>query len=102
LPYKVVLTADATQDFRNLDKSVKDQVARQLKKLETSPELGEHLGRKGGLDLTGYYKLYAARKAIRIIYRIVELEVLVEVVAIGKREDMAVYREAVRRLLRKE
>jgi mRNA interferase RelE/StbE len=102
LPYKVVLTADAAQDFRNLDKSVKDQVARQLKKLETSPELGEHLGRKGGLDLTGYYKLYAARKAIRIIYRIVELEVLVEVVAIGKREDMAVYREAVRRLLRKE
>jgi len=102
LPYKVVLTQDAAQDFRDLDKSVKDQVARQLKKLETSPELGEHLGRKGGLDLTGYYKLYAARKAIRIIYRIVELEVLVEVVAIGKREDMAVYREAVRRLLRSE
>ena len=102
MPYKVVLTADAAQDFRGLDKSVKDQVARQLKKLETSPELGEHLGRKAGLDLTGYYKLYAARKAIRIIYRIVALEVLVEVVAIGKREDMAVYREAVRRLLRKE
>ena len=102
MPYKVVLTQDAAQDFRDLDKSVKDQVARQLKKLETSPELGEHLGRKGGLDLTGYYKLYAARKAIRIIYRIVELEVLVEVVAIGKREDMAVYREAVRRLLRSE
>ena len=102
MPYKVVLTADAAQDFRSLDKSVKDQVARQLKKLGTSPELGEHLGRKAGLDLTGYYKLYAARKAIRIIYRIVELEVIVEVVAIGKREDMAVYREAVRRLLRKE
>jgi mRNA interferase RelE/StbE len=102
LPYKVVLTAHAAQDFRGLDKSVKNQVARQLKKLETSPELGEHLGRRAGLDLTGYYKLYAARKAIRIIYRIVELEVLVEVVAIGKREDMAVYREAVRRLLRKE
>jgi mRNA interferase RelE/StbE len=102
LPYKVVLTADAAQDFRDLDKSVKDQVARQLRKLETSPELGEHLGRKGGLDLTGYYKLYAARKSIRIIYRIVALEVLVEVVAIGKREDMAVYREAVRRLLRKD
>ena len=101
MPYKVVLTADAAQDFRDLDKSVKDQVARQLKKLKTSPELGEHLGRKGGLDLTGYYKLYAARKAIRIIDRILEMEVFVEVVAIGKREDMAVYREAVRRLLRK-
>jgi len=66
----------------------------------TSPHLGEHLGRKAGLDLTGYYKLYASKKSIRIVYHIVELEVIVEVVAIGKREDLAVYREAIRRILR--
>ncbi|MSR24522.1 MAG: addiction module toxin RelE [Nitrospiraceae bacterium] len=100
MPYKVVLTAQAAQDFRTLDDSVKEQVARQLRKLETAPLLGEHLGNRGGLDLTGYYKLYAARKAIRIVYRIVELDVIVEVVAIGKREDFAVYREAVRRILK--
>ena len=100
MPYRVVLTADAAEDLRALDKSVKEQVARQLRKLETSPQLGEHLGRKAGFDLTGYYKLYAAKKAIRIVYRIMELEVVVEVVAIGKREDMAVYREAIRRLLK--
>jgi len=102
LPYRVVLTADAARDFRALDKSVKDQVVRQLRKLETSPQLGEHLGQRGGLDLTGYYKLYAARKMIRIVYRIVQLEVIVEVVAIGKREDLAVYREAVRRIFKPE
>ena len=100
MPYRVVLTADAAEDLRALDKSVKEQVARQLRKLETSPPLGEHLGRKAGFDLPGYYKLYAAKKASRIVYRIMELEVVVEVVAIGKREDMAVYREAVRRLLK--
>lgn len=100
MPYKVVLTALAAQDFRSLDDSVKEQVARQLRKLETSPHLGEHLGRRGDLDLTGYYKLYVARKAIRIVYRIVETEVIVEVVAIGKREDFEVYREAVRRILK--
>jgi mRNA interferase RelE/StbE len=100
LPYKVVLTADAARDFRALDQSVKEQVARQLRKLETSPHLGEHLGRRAGLDLTGYYKLYAARRAIRIVYHILELEVVVEVIAIGKREDLAVYREAARRLLK--
>jgi mRNA interferase RelE/StbE len=98
LPYKVVLTAQAARDFRVLDGSVKEQVARQLRKLETAPLLGEHLGNRGGLDLTGYYKLYAARKAIRIVYRIVEMDVIVEVVAIGKREDLEVYREAVRRI----
>jgi mRNA interferase RelE/StbE len=100
LPYKVVLTAYAAQDFRSLDGSVKEHVARQLKKLETSPHLGEHLGKRGDLDLTGYYKLYAARKAIRIVYQVLEKEVLVEVVAIGKREDFAVYREAARRIFK--
>jgi mRNA interferase RelE/StbE len=81
-----------------LDGSVKEPVARQLRKLETSPHLGEHLGKRGHLDLTGYYKLYAARKAIRIVYRIIEMEVIVEVIAIGKREDFEVYREAFKRI----
>lgn len=98
MPYRVVLTDDATRDFRALDGSLKEPVARQLRTLETAPELGQHLGRRAGLDLTGYYKLYAVRKTVRIVYRIVAAEVIVEVVAIGKREDLAVYREAVRRI----
>jgi mRNA-degrading endonuclease RelE of RelBE toxin-antitoxin system len=100
LPYKVVLTALAAQDFRSLDGSVKEQGARQLRKLETAPRLGEHLGKRGDLDLTDYYKPYAARNAIRIVYRISEVEVVVEVIAIGQREDFAVYREAVRSILK--
>lgn len=97
MPYRVVLTIDATDDFRRLDGSLKPLVAKQLKKLETSPLLGEHLGNKAGLDLTGYYKLYTAKKGVRIVYRIMEQEVIVEVVAIGKREDLAVYRTSLKR-----
>ena len=44
-------------------------------------------------DLTGY----AAKKSIRIVYRIIDQKILVEVVAIGKREDLAVYQEALKR-----
>lgn len=95
--YSVTLTADAADDFRRLDGSLKQPVAKQLKKLETSPLLGEHLGNKAGLDLTGYYKLYAAKKDIRIVYRIIEQEEIVEVVAIGKREELAVYRTSRKR-----
>jgi mRNA interferase RelE/StbE len=84
LRYSVTLTADAAEDFRRLDGSLKQPVAKQLKKLETSPLLGEHLGSKAGLDLTGYYKLYAAKQGNRIVYRIIDQEVVVEVVAIGK------------------
>lgn len=96
--YSVILTDAAAADFRNLDGSLKEPVAKQLRKLETAPRLGEHLGNRAGLDLTGYYKLYAAKKTIRIVYRILEQTIVVEVVAIGKREDLAVYRETITRL----
>lgn len=96
--YRVRLTADAAEDFRRLDGSLKQPVAKQLKKLETSPLLGEHLGNKAGLDLTGYYKLYAAKKGVRIVYRIIEQEVIVEVMAIGKREELAVYQTSLKRV----
>ncbi|MGE3154802.1 MAG: type II toxin-antitoxin system RelE/ParE family toxin [Nitrospiraceae bacterium] len=96
--YSVVLTDAAADDFRRLDGSLKEPIAKQLRKLENAPRLGEHLGNRAGFDLTGYYKLYAAKKAIRIVYRIIEQEILVEVVAIGKREDLAVYQKALKRL----
>ena len=100
--YKVVFTEDAAADFRTLDGSVKKLVATQLKKLEASPHLGQPLGNIRGFDLTGYYKLYAVRKSIRGVYRILEDEVVVEVVGIGKRADFEVYVDVARRLLRKE
>ena len=102
MPYKVVFTEDAAADFRALDGSLKKPVAAQLKKLEASPHLGQPLGNLRGFDLTGYYKLYAVRKSIRVVYRIVEDEVIVEVVGIGKRADLEVYAEVARRLLGKE
>ena len=96
--YSVILTADAADDFRHLDGSQRISVAKQLRKLETAPLLGEHLGNRAGLNLTGYYKLYAAQKSIRIVYRIIEQKVVVEVVAIGKREDMSVYKTSLKRI----
>lgn len=101
--YKVVLTEAAAADVRALDgSSVKKQVASQLRKLEGSPHLGQPLGNLRGFDLTGYSKLYAANKAIRIVYRIVEDEILVEVIGIGRRENFEVYAEVARRLLKRD
>lgn len=54
--YNVVLTAAAAEDFRRLDGSLKEPVAKQLRKLEASPRLGEHLGHRADLGLTDYYK----------------------------------------------
>lgn len=99
--YKVMLTEETAADFRVLDDSIKKLVATQLRKLQASPHLGQPLGNLRGFDLTGYYKLYAARKSIRIVYKIIADEVLVEVIGIGRRENFEVYAEVARRLLKK-
>nr|WP_275758717.1 hypothetical protein [Sulfurimonas sp. SAG-AH-194-C21] len=41
--------------------------------------------------------MYVAKKQIRIIYEIIEKIVVVKVIAIGKREDMEVYKKAKQR-----
>ena len=55
------------------------------------------MGNKAGINLEGYFKLYADKKRIRIVYE--EADYTVKVIAIDKREDMEVYRIALERIL---
>lgn len=97
MAYNLRWKAEAEQDFSGLDRSVQKQAVTQFKKLANFPELGEHLGKKAGLDLTGYRKLYFFQKKYRIVYKIDEENKEVIIFAVGKREDMKVYREVVKR-----
>ena len=47
------------------------------------------------MDLTGFYKLYACGKSIRIVYWLLTPEKIeiIEVWGIGKRESMEVYKD---------
>jgi len=44
-----------------LDGSVKKRVLKQLIKLEKNPDCGDALGNKAGINLEGYFKLYAEK-----------------------------------------
>ncbi len=96
--YEIRFHPEAKQEFFALDKGVQRVVLKQLAKLESAPELGELLGNKNGIDLSGLRKLYAAKKQIRIVYEIENSEIVVHIVAIGKREEMQVYKDALKRL----
>ena len=95
--WKVELITEAQADFNSLDGSVKKRVLKQLVKLEKNPKYGDPLGNKAGINLEGYFKLYADKKRIRIIYE--EIDHIIKVIAIDKREDMEVYRIALKRIL---
>jgi mRNA interferase RelE/StbE len=94
--WKVKLTDEARNDFKELDGSQRILILKQLSKLERDPRIGKHLGNKMGMDLTGYYKLYADKKRVRIIYSIEDD--LIKVIAIGEREEMEVYQLASKRI----
>ena len=94
MSYKIILKSGADDDLEQLSHAQRILIYKQFKKLETSPQLGILLGNKSGYDLTGYRKMYADKKKLRIIYRIIDNIVEVEVIAIGKRNDMEVYQKA--------
>ncbi|MDI6793564.1 MAG: type II toxin-antitoxin system RelE/ParE family toxin [bacterium] len=100
MDYDLKWKREAEQDFDRLDTAVQKQALIQFEKLIKSPELGLPLGKKAGLDLTGYRKLYFFQKKYRIVYKLNEKNKKVVIFAIGKREDMKVYREVIKRLER--
>jgi len=98
MSYKIVLKEEADSELCNLSNREKLLVFKQLKKISASPELGQLLGHKAGYDLSGCRKMYADKKRIRIVYTIVEEQIVVEIIAIGKRDELEVYKLANERL----
>lgn len=98
--WRVELIPEAAEDFRRLDGSVRKRVLKQFVKLERDPHIGLPFGKKAGIDLEGYFKIYVDKKRIRIVYQIDTPAVIV--IAVDRREDMEVYRIASKRILSRE
>jgi mRNA interferase RelE/StbE len=96
--YSVKFSESAKAEFSKLDGSIKKLVLKQLIALETNPYKGKSLGNKFGMDLTGLYKLYVHKKQIRIVYEVIDNELVVYVLGIGKRDDLEVYAEVFNKL----
>ena len=95
--YKIEQHPHVKEDLKALNNSIRIEVFKKLKKLSIAPELGVLLGNKNSMNLTGLRKVYVAKKQIRIVYEIVDTILIVHVIAIGKREGMDVYKEALKR-----
>jgi mRNA interferase RelE/StbE len=96
--YTIEFFPEVEDDLKQLDHRVRLLVFKQLKKLSQSPQLGDLLGNKAGMDLSGCRKMYVDHKRVRIVYRIIEEVIVVEVIAIAQRDDMSVYRQASQRI----
>ena len=96
--YVLKLHPKIEDDLKELDNSLQIQVFKKLKQIQISPELGLPLGNKNNMNLSGFRKVYLAKKRVRIVYEVQDDVLSIYTIAIGKRDNMEVYKKANERL----
>ena len=84
MTYKIILKTEADEELEKLSNRERILVFKQFKKISSSPELGKLLGNRAGHDLHGCRKMYADKKRIRIVYTILDEQIVIEIIAIEK------------------
>ena len=94
--YRLKFLPDALDEWNALDGSVKEVLKKLLKKRLAQP-------RVPGAELHGVlrdcYKIKLRKQGYRLVYQVEDDVLVVLVLAVAKREDMAVYRAALSRIL---
>jgi mRNA interferase RelE/StbE len=95
--YKLMFVPDALAEWNALDGSVKTVLRKLLKKRLERPHVP---GAELHGDLKHCYKIKLLKQGYRLVYQVEDDVLVVLVLAVAKREDMAVYQYALSRLLR--
>ena len=96
--YSYKFHPEAEKELEKLNRSVQILFTKTLKKILKSPELGIDLGNRNNLNLSGLKKMYFDHKRYRVVYQVLEEEILIHLIAIGKRDKMEVYEKAGERI----
>ncbi|TAG04369.1 MAG: type II toxin-antitoxin system mRNA interferase toxin, RelE/StbE family [Betaproteobacteria bacterium] len=97
MTYGLVFDEAALKEWEQLDGSVKAPLKKALAKRLESPHVPSDALRGA---LAGYYRIKLRKQGYRLIYRVDDKVIVVIVLAVGKRENDAVYVEATTRLTR--
>lgn len=92
--YKVKFRTDALKEWNSLDRSIQQQFARKLKKCAENP----HIPAARLKGMQNCYKIKLRSSGFRLVYQSFKDELIIAVVAVGKREHSEVYKLASKRL----
>ena len=95
MSYKLEFVRDAFKEWKALDVSIQKQFKKKLVERLQEPEVAS--ARLYGAQ--NRYKIKLRSAGFRLVYEVHQQEVLVLVVAVGKRERNAVYKAAAKRRL---
>lgn len=97
MTYSLEFDRRALKEWRKLGETVRQQFKKKLAEILPSPRLEANRLR----DLPDCYKIKLRDAGYRLIYQVIDHEVVVVVIAIGKREREEAYDKARQRLPKK-
>ncbi|MBH0038984.1 type II toxin-antitoxin system RelE family toxin [Pseudoalteromonas sp. SWN166] len=92
--FKLVFKQEAKREWDKLDSTIKAQFKRKLLERLESPRVES--SRLSGMK--NCYKIKLRSAGYRLVYQVRDSEVLVSVVAVGKRDRNQVYKIAIKRI----
>lgn len=94
MAYKLRFKEQALEEWNNLDQTIREQFAKKLRGLKENPRIDS--ARLSSLK--NCYKIKLRKAGYRLVYEVREQEIVILIVAIGKRERNQVYKTAAKRL----
>ena len=92
--YRLAFEDHARAEWDKLDGSVKEPLRHLLKKRLASPHVPS-AALHG--DLANCYKIKLLKQGYRLIYQVIDLQLIVLVISVGRRDKSAVYEAAMKR-----
>ena len=92
--YELVFKQDALKEWQKLDSTIKVQFKKKLIERLSNPKIES--SRLNGMK--DCYKIKLRKAGYRLVYQVRDLEVVVSIVAVGKREKNSVYKIAAKRI----
>lgn len=94
MSYTVKFREEAFKEWRKLDKSLQQQFANKLKKCCDNP----HIPSARLRGIKDSYKIKLGASGFRLVYQVIDDQLVIAVVAVGKRERSDVYHLASERM----
>lgn len=94
MTYELVFRKDALKEWKALNNPIREQFKKKLKERLHKP----HVKSSRLSSMKNCYKIKLRSSGFRLVYEVRDVEVVISVVAVGKRERNRVYKSAVKRL----
>ena len=94
MSYKLTFKVEARKEWEKLDSTVQKQFKKRLAERLVTP----HVPAAKLSGMANCYKIKLRRAGYRLVYEVRDAEVVVSVIAVGRRDRSQVYKTAIKRL----